>query len=125
GLDDLLRGLIAGREIGVGHARQRRMAEALPAARSGRSLPGEAGIEMIVEIALENAFLDQHLALAGISFVVDVDRSAAARDGSVVDHSHQLAGHFLAQLSRAERRALAAEVRFTPVPYRPLPETSA
>src|SRR3954466_2092100 len=87
--DDLLGRLVSGREIRVGHARQRRVAEALAAPRAGAALPGELRVQVIVEIALEHAVLDQHFPLARVAFVVDVDGAAPSRDGAVVDHGDE------------------------------------
>ena len=115
--DDLLGRLIARREIGVGHARQRRVPEALPPAGAGAALARELGVQVIVEVALEHSVLDQDLPLAGVAFVVDVDRPAASRDGAVVDHRDQLARHLLAELAGEERSPLADEIGLQAVSY--------
>src|SRR5438067_1541056 len=75
-----------------------------------RSLPRQLGVEVIVEVALENSLFDQDLALAGIPLVVHVDGAASAGHRAIVDHGDQLAGYFLAQLAGEERGALADEV---------------
>src|SRR5205085_3522693 len=123
--DDLFGRLIAGCEVGVGHARQRRVPEALAAARTGRSLPRQLGVEVIVEVALENSLFDQDLALAGIPLVVHVDGAASAGHGAVVDHGDQLTGYFLAQLAGEERGPLADEVGLQAMPHRFVEKDSA
>src|SRR5438067_1328891 len=123
--DDLLRRLVAGREIRVRHARHRRVAETLPSSRPGTALSGELRVQVIVEVPLEHAVLDQHLALAGIAFVVDVDGAAAAGNSAVVDDGDELAGHIFPELSGEERRAFADEVGLEPVPDGFVEEDSA
>src|SRR5438132_893250 len=123
--DDLLGRLIARREIGIGHARQRRVPEALPPAGAGAALAGELGVQVIIEVTLEHPVLDQDLALAGVALVVDVDRPAASRDGAVVDHRDELARHLFAELAGEERGPLADEIGLQAVSHRFVEEDAA
>ena len=87
-LDQLARIVLAGEHEGVGHARHRRMGEAFAAAVAGRLHAHQPGIEPVLQIALEDAVLDQHVAPRRRAFVVDGQRSAPLLDRAVVDDGH-------------------------------------
>src|SRR5207249_1987600 len=90
-------------------------AEALAPAGAGGPLPGQLRVQVIVEVPFQHALLDQHLALARVALVVDVERAAAAGHGAVVDDGDELGGDLLAQLAGEERGPLADEVRLEAV----------
>jgi hypothetical protein len=64
---------------------------------------------------LQDAVFDQHIALAGIAFVVDVERAAPVGNGAVVQHRDALGRDALADASAECARALAVEVALQPV----------
>ena len=108
--DDVLGVVLAGQHERVGHARHRRMREALAAAVAGGRHPHQPGVEPVLQVAAEDAVLDQHGAAGRRALVVHVERAAPVRDGAVVDHGHQLGGDLLADAPGEGRHALAVEV---------------
>ncbi|MOA60184.1 hypothetical protein D3C78_1850000 [compost metagenome] len=66
-----------------------------PAVARGRDAH-QAGVHRVLDIALEDSVLDQHVALAGAAFVIDVERAAAVGNGAVVKHIDALGGNALA-----------------------------
>ncbi len=75
----------------------------------------QARVHRILDVTLQDAVLDQHVALAGVAFVVDIERTAAVGDGAVVEHGHALGRDAFADAARKRARALAVEVAFQPV----------
>jgi hypothetical protein len=73
-------------------------------------------IEAVLHVALEDAILDQHVALRRMAFVVDVERAAPAVDRPVVDHRDAGRGDALADAARKGTRSLAVEVASSPCP---------
>ena len=73
--------------------------------------------ELVGEIALEDAVLDQHRLLRRRAFVVHVERAAPAGHGSVVDHRDFGAGDRLADEPGEGRGLLAVEVGFEAVAH--------
>ena len=116
--DDLLRVAVAGQHVGVGHARHRHVAVALPPAVAGRLHAHEAGVLPVLHVAGEDAVLDQHGAAGRRALVVDRQRTPPRRNGAVVDHGDALGGDLLAHQARERRRLLAVEVAFEPVTHR-------
>jgi hypothetical protein len=100
---------------GIGHVRI-----AFAPAVAGRLHAHQAGVQRVLDVAAQDAVLDQHVALAGVAFVVDVERAAAVGDGAVVQHRDALGRHALADL--------AAENALEPLrlksPSRPWPMAS-
>src|SRR3546814_10830724 len=80
----------------VGHARHWRMGIAFPAAVAGGGHAHQPGVEPVLDIALQYAVVDQHVALRRRALVIDGQRSAPSLDGAVVDHRHARCGHALA-----------------------------
>ena len=68
--------------------------------------PHQLGVEAVVHVALEHAVLDEHLALAGVALVVDVDGAAAVGHRAVVDDRHLVARHLLARACPANSDVL-------------------
>ena len=91
------------------------MLVAFAAAAAGGLRAQEAAGELVLQVAAQDAVLDQHVVLRGLAFVVHVERSAAASDGAVVDHGAELAGHLLADAPAEGGDALAVEVGFEAV----------
>ena len=91
------------------------MGEAFAAAVAGRLHAHQPGIEAILQIALEDAILDQHGAAGRRAFIVDAERSAAILDRAFVDHRHAGRGDPLAHPAGEGRSALAVEIAFEPV----------
>ena len=78
-------------------------------------MPEVLRAQPVVHVADEDAVLDQHVALARVALVVDVDRAARVGDRAVVDHGAQLRRDQLAELPGVVRRLLAVEVGLEPV----------
>ena len=97
---DVLGILVAGQHEGVRHARHRqvRVALAAPVARGLHA--HQARVEPVLQVAAQDAVLDQHVALGGRALVVDVERAAPARQRAVVDHGDALGGDALAEAVR-------------------------
>ena len=72
----------------------------------------QAGIHRVLDVALQNAVFDQHIALTGMAFIVHVQRAAAIGQGAVVQHGHALCGHALANAAAESAGAFAVEVAF-------------
>ncbi len=72
----------------------------------------QAGVELVLQIALEDALLDQRGSARRRAFVIDVDRTAARRDGAVVDHGAKLGGDLFADAVAERRGLLAVKVAF-------------
>src|SRR5207244_4142599 len=108
--DDVLGRVLARQHEGVGHARHGEVCEALAPAVAGRRHAHGRRVEPILEIAAQDAALDQHRALRGRALVVDVERAAAFGDGAVVDHRAHLRGDARADAVGEGGYALAVEV---------------
>ena len=108
---------LARQHEGVGHARHGDVRVALAAAAAGLRGARQAAGKLVLQIAAQDAVLDQHIAPRGMPFVVHVQRAAPAGDGAVVDHGAQRAGHLLADASAEGRDALAVEIGFQAVPH--------
>ena len=44
----------------------------------------QARVHRVLYVAFQNTIFDQHIALAGIAFVVDIERASAIRQSAVV-----------------------------------------
>src|SRR3546814_15172671 len=69
------------------------MGIAFPAAVAGGGHAHQPGVEPVLDIALQYAVVDQHVALRRRALVIDGQRSAPSLDGAVVDHRHARCGH--------------------------------
>ena len=105
----------AAEHVGVGHARHRHVGVALAAAVAGGLDAHQPRVHRILDVGLEDAVLDEHVALRGVALVVDVERAAPVGDGAVVEHGHALGRDTLADAPGKGARALAVEVAFQPV----------
>jgi hypothetical protein len=91
------------------------LGEAFATAVAGRLHAHQPGVEPVLEIAFEDAILDQHVARRRRAFIVDGQRSAALVHGAIVDHRHARRRHPLADSSGESRGALAVEIALEPV----------
>ena len=107
--------VLAAEHEGVGHARHRRVGEAFAAAVAGRLHAHQPGVQPVLQIALQDAVLDQHGAAGRRAFVVDGQRAAAVGDRAFVDHRDPGRGDALADAAGESRGALAVEVAFEAV----------
>ncbi|MNZ22966.1 hypothetical protein D3C78_400680 [compost metagenome] len=78
----------------------------------------QAGIELVLHVALENAVLDQRGALGRRTFVIDAQRTTAAFQGTVIDNGAQARGDLFAHVAAVGRAALAVEVAFQAMAHR-------
>ena len=91
------------------------MSVAFTASIAGRLDAHQARIHGILNVAFEDAVFDQHVLLAGVAFVIHVERAAPVFDRAVVQHSDAFGGHALADAPAEGAGALAVEVAFQPV----------
>ena len=70
---------LARQHEGVGHARHGDVREAFAPAVAGQRHAHEPRVEAVLQIAAQDAVLDQHGAAGRRAFVVDVERAAAIR----------------------------------------------
>src|SRR5690554_4495947 len=108
--DDLLRIALPGQHVGVGHARHRQVRVGLAATVTGGRHAHQAGVELVLDIALEDAVLDQHSAVGAAALVVHAERAPTPLQGAVVDYGAQLGGDLLPDPSAVGGAALAVEV---------------
>ncbi len=77
----------------------------------------QAGVQAVLQIALQNAVFNQHIALRGVALVVHVERTAPIGQGAIVEHRHALGRHALANAPTERARPLAVEVALQPVAH--------
>src|SRR3546814_12871152 len=82
----------AAKHEGVGHARHWRMGIAFPAAVAGGGHAHQPGVEPVLEIALQYALVDQHVALRRRALVLEGQRSAPSLHGAVAPLPHPRRG---------------------------------
>ena len=95
---------VAGAHVGIGHARQGHVRERLAAAVAGRRHAHEARIELVLNVSLEHAVLDEHGALRGRALIVDVQGASPPVERAVVDHGDLVRGHLVADAVARRRR---------------------
>ncbi len=88
------------------------MVVALAAAGAGVGRAHQARGELVREIALEDAVLDEDVLLGGVALVVHIDGSAAVGHEAVVDDRYLFTGDLLANEAGEGGGLLAVEVRF-------------
>ena len=113
--DDLVRRVRAVEHEGVGHARHGGVGVALPAAVAGRLHAHQAGVHAVLQVAAQDAVLDQHGAAAGRALVIDGERAAPVVDGAVVDHGDPGRCDPCAEKAGEGAGLLAVEVAFEAV----------
>ena len=106
---------VAGRHVGVGHARHRLVRIGFAPAVAGRRHAHQPRVLPVLHVADQLAVLDQHGAVGRRAFVVDGERAAPLGDRAVVDDGDALGGDLLAHQAGEGRGLLAVEVAFQPV----------
>jgi hypothetical protein len=109
--------LVATQHVGVGHARHGHMGVALAAAVARGFDAHQARIHRILDVAAQDAVFDQHVLLAGVAFVVHVQRATAVGHGAVIQHRHAFGRHALADAAAEGAGALAVEVPLQPMAH--------
>ena len=77
----------------------------------------QAGIHRVLDVAAQDAVFDQHILLAGVAFVVHVQRAPAVGHGAVIQHGDALGRHTLTNAATESARSLAVEVALQPVAH--------
>ena len=90
----------------------------LPPPVAGRRHSHEARIQPVLQVADQDAVLDQHRAVGRGAFVIHRQAAATIRHRAVIDHGHTGGSDPLAQQVRERRGLLAVEVAFQAVPDR-------
>ena len=116
--NNVLRRVVAGQHVRVGHPRHGNLLIALPPPVAGARNPHQPRAQLVAEIALQDAVFDQHRLLGRRAFVVHVEGSAPRRHPPVVYNGHLAARHPLPHESRKRRRLLPVEVCLQTVPHR-------
>ena len=80
--------------------------------------PHQSRIHRVLDVATQDAVLDQHILLAGVAFVVHIERATAVGHRPIVKHRHALGCHTLADASAEGTRAFSIEVTFQTVAHR-------
>ena len=70
----------------------------------------QPGVHRVLDVALQDAVLDQHVALRRAAFIVDIERATPVGQGAVVEHGHAFGRHALADTPGECRRTLAVEI---------------
>ena len=71
-----------------------------------------------MNVALQYTVFNQHIALTGVAFVVDVERAPAIGNCAVIEYRHTLRRHALADTACKSAGTLAIEVAFKSVANR-------
>ncbi len=75
----------------------------------------QPGVERVLQVAAQDAVLDQGRALGDRALVVDVERTAPAGQRTVIDDGHARGRYALADAAGVHRGALAVEIAFQAV----------
>ena len=110
--------MLAAQHERIGHARHGQMRKGLTPAIARHRHLHQPCIQRILQIALQHAVLDQHVALRGIALVIDIERTAPVRQRAVIQHRHPLGRHPLTNAPGKHRRLLAVEIALQPVAHR-------
>ena len=102
--------VVAGQHVGIGHARHRQVREALAAAVAGGRDAHQARVERVLQVAAQDAVLDQGRALRRVpsSSMFSDPRRPSQR--AIVDDGDAGRRHALADAAGVHRGALAIEV---------------
>src|SRR4029077_20595180 len=82
--DNIFRIIVAGQHIGVRHAWHGNVLVALATSISGIGDSHEACRQLVAQIPLQNALLDEDCFLRGFTFVVDIERPTPPRHRAIV-----------------------------------------
>ena len=113
--NDLLRRVVAGSHVGVGHARHRLVRVGFAPAVAGGRHAHQAGVLPVLHVADQLSVLDQDGSVGRRALVVDGQRAATFGNGAVIDDGYALRRHLLAHQTGEGRRLLAVEIAFQPV----------
>ncbi|MNF64571.1 hypothetical protein D3C84_463070 [compost metagenome] len=102
--------MLTRQHVGVGHARHRQGGVGFAAAVAGEWHPHQAGVLLVLQVALEDTVLDQHVVAPRRPLVVDGDGAAPTHQGAVIDYGAVPGGDLLADTTGEGRRSLAVEV---------------
>src|SRR6266403_1773751 len=94
--DDVFRIVLPRQHVGVGHARHGNVFVAFATTVAGVGHAHQAGRELIAQVSLQDAVLDEYGVLSGLAFVVHVERAPAPGHGAVVYHRAFFASYPLA-----------------------------
>ena len=93
------------------------MGIALAPAIAGGRHTHQACVHTVLDVTFEDAVFDQHVALAGVAFIIDIERAAPVGQGAVVQHGDTFGCHTLADAATEGAGALAVEIAFQPMTY--------
>ncbi len=116
--DDLRRIILARQHVGVGHARHRHGGVGFAAPVAGEWHTHQASVLLVLQIALEDTVLDQHVVATRRPLVIDGDGATPTRQGAIIDDGAVLGGHLLADATGKCGRALAVEIPLQTMTYR-------
>ena len=91
------------------------MGIALAPAIAGGRHTHQACVHTILDVTFEDAVFDQHVALAGVAFIIDIERAAPVGQGAVVQYRDAFGRHALADAATEGAGALAVEIAFQAV----------
>ena len=91
------------------------MRERFTATVAGGRYLHQACIQTILQVAFQHAVFDQHIALRGIAFVINVERATAALNRAIVHHGYAARSNPFANTPAERRGALAVEIAFKSV----------
>ena len=112
-----LRVFVACEHIGVGHARNGGAGVAFAPAVACGFAAHEACVGAVLQVARQNAVFNQHGALCGRAFVVNVQAAAPTWQSAVIKHGYAFGGYALAHAACKGAAAFAVEVAFQPMAY--------
>ncbi len=115
GADDLLIVVGTTHHVGVRHPHHRQVAVALPPPVATERLALLACPNEVPHVVREHSVLDQHVALRGMTLVVEPDRAPLARHRPVVDQRDVGGGDLLADLAGVHTRPLGDGIGLQPV----------
>ena len=99
GTNNIVRIVIAGEHVSIGHARHGDVLVTFTASITGIGHAHQTRRELVAQIPLEDSFFDQNSFLCGMAFVIHIERSPTPGHGAVVHNRAFFAGDFLADQS--------------------------
>ena len=113
--DDFLRVVLTGQHVGVGHAWHGQMCVGLAAPVTGGTHAHQTGIHPVLHVAFQNTVFDKHRVLSSDAFIINIQRTATATEGAVINDRTQRRSHLLPDHAGKGRGPLAIEVTFKTV----------
>src|SRR5580658_5725230 len=111
GSDDIVRSLVAGQHIRVGHTRHRDMLIALAAAVAGAGRLRQVGTQLVLDVSCQDAVFNQSRLLRRLAFVIHVDRTTPGWNGAIINHRANVRSYTLPNLAAEGGDPLAVEIR--------------